>query len=56
MMKRRLTVHVIVCLCVLLAIPSAFAGETKQSGTSRQAEFVVYLKQVRSGVDLEDEE
>jgi len=39
-----------------LSDPEVERVETTQSGSSRQAEFVVYLKQVRSGVDLEDEE
>jgi len=39
-----------------LSDPEVERVETKQSGSSRQAEFVVYLKQVRSGADLEDEE
>ena len=39
-----------------LSDPEVERVETTQSGSSRQAEFVVYLKQVRSGVDLEDGE
>ena len=39
-----------------LSDPEVERVETTQSGSSRQAEFVVYLKQVRSSVDLEDEE
>ena len=39
-----------------LADPEVERVETKQSGSSRQAEFVVYLKQVRSRSGLEDEE
>jgi len=35
--------------------PEVERVETKQSGASRQAEFVVYLKQVRSGADMEDD-
>ena len=39
-----------------LSDPEVERVETTQAGTSRQAEFVVYLKQVRSDADLEDEE
>ena len=35
--------------------PEVERVETKQSGTSRQSEFVVYAKQVRSDADLEDD-
>ncbi len=35
--------------------PEVERVETTQSGSSRQAEFVVYLRQVRSDADLEDE-
>jgi hypothetical protein len=35
--------------------PEVERVETKQSGASRQSEFVVYLKQKQSGVDPEDE-
>ncbi len=38
-----------------IADPEVERVETKQSGSSRQAEFVVYLKQVRQGADPEDE-
>ncbi len=34
--------------------PEVDKVETTQSGASRQAEFIVYLKQVRSGDDAED--
>ncbi len=36
--------------------PEVERVETKQSGSSRQSEFVVYLKQVRSNSDMEDME
>jgi type IV pilus assembly protein PilN len=35
--------------------PEVERVETKQSGASRQSEFVVYLKQKQAGVDPEDE-
>ena len=35
--------------------PEVERVETKQSGSSRQSEFVVYLRQVRQGADSEDE-
>ena len=38
-----------------LSDPEVERVETTQSGASRQAEFVVYLKQVRSDSDLEDD-
>ena len=38
-----------------LTDPEVERVETKQSGSSRQAEFVVYLKQVRSSAEMEDE-
>ncbi len=38
-----------------IADPEVERVETKQSGSSRQSEFVVYLKQVRQGADPEDE-
>ena len=38
-----------------LSDPEVERVETKQSGSSRQSEFVVYAKQVRSDADLEDE-
>jgi len=36
--------------------PEVERVETKQSGASRQSEFVVYLKQVRSNSEMEDME
>ena len=39
-----------------LADPEVERVETKQSGASRQSEFVVYLKQVRSGAEMEEAE
>jgi len=39
-----------------LTDPEVERVETTQSGSSRQSEFIVYLKQVRSDSDLEDEE
>ncbi|MBT8101522.1 MAG: PilN domain-containing protein [Gammaproteobacteria bacterium] len=39
-----------------LADPEVERVETKQSGASRQAEFVVYLKQQYSGAETEDAE
>jgi type IV pilus assembly protein PilN len=38
-----------------IADPEVERVETKQSGSSRQSEFVVYLKQIRQGADSEDE-
>ena len=38
-----------------MADPDVDKVETTQSGASRQAEFVVYLKQVHQGADMEDE-
>jgi type IV pilus assembly protein PilN len=38
-----------------LADPEVERVETKQAGSSRQSEFVVYLKQKQSGSDEEDE-
>ena len=38
-----------------LSDPEVERVETKQAGSSRQSEFVVYAKQVRSGSDAEDE-
>ena len=35
--------------------PEVERVETKQAGSSRQAEFIVYLKQVRTDADMEDE-
>ncbi len=40
---------------VWLTDPEVERVETTQSGSSRQSEFVVYAKQVRSDADLEDE-
>ncbi len=40
---------------VWLTDPEVERVETKQSGSSRQSEFVVYAKQVRSDADLEDD-
>lgn len=40
---------------VWLTDPEVERVETKQSGSSRQSEFVVYAKQVRSNAELEDE-
>src|SRR5210317_2247895 len=39
-----------------LADPEVERVETKQSGASRQSEFVVYLKQMRKDSDMEDME
>ncbi|MCP5091971.1 MAG: PilN domain-containing protein [Gammaproteobacteria bacterium] len=39
-----------------LTDPEVERVETTQAGASRQSEFVVYLKQVRSDADLEDAE
>jgi len=39
-----------------LTDPEVERVETTQAGSSRQSEFVVYLKQVRSDADLEDAE
>ena len=39
-----------------LGDPEVERVETTQSGSSRQSEFVVYLKQVRSNSDAEDME
>jgi len=39
-----------------LTDPEVERVETTQAGASRQSEFVVYLKQVRFGDDMEDEE
>ena len=39
-----------------LGDPEVERVETTQSGASRQSEFVVYLKQMRSGSDMEDME
>jgi type IV pilus assembly protein PilN len=39
-----------------LSDPEVERVETKQSGASRQSEFVVYLKQVRSDAELEEAE
>ncbi len=39
-----------------LGDPEVERVETKQSGASRQSEFVVYLKQVRSNSDMEEME
>jgi len=39
-----------------LTDPEVERVETTQSGSSRQSEFIVYLKQIRSDADLEDEE
>ena len=39
-----------------LADPEVQRVETKQSGASRQAEFVLNLKQIRSGDEMEDME
>ncbi len=39
-----------------LGDPEVERVETTQSGSSRQAEFVVYLKQKRSGAETEDAE
>src|SRR5512139_1912311 len=36
-MMKRLTVFLIVCLCVLIAVPSAFAGEAKKAPESKAA-------------------
>ena len=38
-----------------LTDPEVERVETTQAGTSRQSEFIVYLKQVRSDPDMEDE-
>jgi len=38
-----------------LSDPEVERVETKQSGNSRQSEFVVYLKQRRPGTDVEDD-
>ena len=38
-----------------LGDPEVERVETKQSGSSRQSEFVVYLKQKKSGAESEDE-
>jgi type IV pilus assembly protein PilN len=38
-----------------LSDPEVERVETKQSGNSRQSEFVVYLKQRRPGADVEDD-
>jgi hypothetical protein len=38
-----------------LGDPEVESVETKQSGSSRQSEFVVYLKQKQPGVEAEDE-
>jgi hypothetical protein len=35
--------------------PDVDKVETTQSGASRQAEFVLYLKQVHQGDDMEEE-
>ena len=40
---------------VWLSDPEVERVETKQSGSSRQSEFVVYAKQVRSDAELEDD-
>lgn len=40
---------------IWLTDPEVERVETKQAGSSRQSEFVVYAKQVRSDADLEDE-
>lgn len=40
---------------VWLSDPEVERVETKQSGSSRQSEFVVYATQVRSDAELEDE-
>ena len=40
---------------VWLTDPEVERVETKQSGSSRKSEFVVYAKQVRSDADLEDD-
>jgi type IV pilus assembly protein PilN len=39
-----------------LGDPEVERVETTQSGASRQAAFVVYLKQMRSGAEMEDAE
>ncbi len=39
-----------------LGDPEVERVETTQSGASRQAQFVVYLKQMRSGAEMEDAE
>jgi type IV pilus assembly protein PilN len=39
-----------------LADPEVERVETKQSGASRQSEFVVYLKQMQKGSEMEDME
>ncbi|MGI9249376.1 MAG: PilN domain-containing protein [Woeseiaceae bacterium] len=39
-----------------LSDPEVERVETKQSGASRQSDFVVYLKQVRSDADMEEAE
>jgi len=38
-----------------IADPEVERVETRQSGSSRQSEFVVYLKQIRQGAESEDE-
>jgi hypothetical protein len=38
-----------------LSDPEVERVETKQSGNSRQSEFVVYLKQRKPGVAVEDD-
>jgi len=38
-----------------MADPEVERVETKQSGNSRQSEFIVYLKQKRTGADMEDD-